>query len=487
MEAAPGVPHSKKRKLEETASSSPPEPPPVLADALHSEPTSHGQEPYPGAGEGGDGIDRISRLPEAVLGEITSLLPTRDALRTQTLASRWRGLWLSSPLNLDHSSLPADDEVQAGLITRILAAHPGPARRFSVRPSDLQDRLAVVAAWLQSPALYNLQELEFCDRRVSPRWWDRKPSLPASTFRFSATLRVLTICQCSILDSTVETFHLPQLKQLSLVCVKISDGSLHGMIDGCPVLESLLLEESHGFSSVRINSRTLISIGISSEEVIIEDAPMLKRLLQLEPVGAQRLSVVSAPKLETLGLTGLGYISKLVFGNTVIQNLSAASCVTALCSVKILAINFDDLCLDLVINLMGCFPCLEKLYIMSSMSGNRNFWRRKHRNLIKGLDIRLKTVVLNGYRGINSQINFATFFVLNAKMLELMRFEGSDSDKDWFISEQRRVLQLEKRASRGAQFCFATSHGCRHYFAHIKNVHDLSITNPFERTSCCRT
>ncbi|KAL6631322.1 hypothetical protein ACP70R_028172 [Stipagrostis hirtigluma subsp. patula] len=472
METTAGAPRAKKRRLEETASSSPPEPPLLVVDALHSEPTSHGQEPYPGAGEEGDGIDRISHLPDVVLGEIISLLPTMDAVRTQSLASRWRGLWLCSPLNLDHSSLPADEEVQAGLITRILAAHPGPARRFSVRPSDLQDRPAMVAAWLQSPALYNLQELEFCDRRVSPRWWGDKPSLPASTFRFSATLRVLTICQCSILDSTVETFHLPQLKQLSLVCVTISDGSLHGMIDGCPVLESLLLEESHGFSSVRINSRTLISIGISSEEVIIEDAPMLERLLQLEPFIDQRLSVISAPKLETLGLTGLGSISELVFGSTVIQ---------------VLAISFNNLCLDMVINLMRCFPCLEKLYIMSSMSRNRNFWRRKHRNLIKGLDIRLKTVVLSGYRGINSQINFATFFVLNAKMLELMRFEGSDSDKDWFISEQRRVLQLEKRASRGAQFCFATSHGWRHYFSHIKNVHDLSITNPFERTSCCRT
>ena len=112
--------------------------------------------------------------------------------------------------------------------------------------------------------------------------------------------------------------------------------------------------------------------------------------------------------------------------------------------------------------------------------GDKNLWRRKHRNLIKGLDIRLKTVVLNNYQGILSQISFATFFVLNAKMLESMTFECQRYNvTDRFLAEQHQLLQLEKRASRCSRVYFTTKR-CEHEFMHINHAHDLSKTDPFE-------
>jgi hypothetical protein len=116
----------------------------------------------------------------------------------------------------------------------------------------------------------------------------------------------------------------------------------------------------------------------------------------------------------------------------------------------------------------------------SNKGGDQNLWRRKHHNLIKCLDIRLKAVVLNNYRGTRSEVNFATFFVLNAKMLESMTFECQrDSVTNTFLAEQHQLLQLEKRASRCARVYFTTKR-CEHDFMHINHVHDLSKTDPFE-------
>ncbi|KAF8731664.1 hypothetical protein HU200_015592 [Digitaria exilis] len=134
----------------------------------------------------------------------------------------------------------------------------------------------------------------------------------------------------------------------------------------------------------------------------------------------------------------------------------------------------------MVLDMMRCFPCLEKMYIEFLRSGDRNSWRRKHRDVIRCFDIRLKTVVLKNYRGIKSHVNFASFFVLNAKMLESMTFEGAACQNEKFIAEQHSLLELGKRVSKSAQFYFTVHGFWDSHITHIKHVHDLSITDPFE-------
>ena len=76
---------------------------------------------------------------------------------------------------------------------------------------------------------------------------------------------------------------------------------------------------------------------------------------------------------------------------------------------------------------------------------------------IRCLDIRLKTIVSQEYRGIRSQVSFVTFFVLNAELLESMTLGIRTRDNnEEFLTEQRRKLQLEERVSRDAQFNFTT-------------------------------
>jgi hypothetical protein len=275
--------------------------------------TEGSRKPPPGAEEvGGEEMpDRISSLPDAILGEIISLLPIREGARTQTLASRWRHLWRAAPLNLDYSRLPGHRDRQDILLGGILSTHQGPGRRLCLPASRLQYRADAVDAWLRSPALDNLHELDLY--------------LPSSTFSrlFSRLLRVITLSQCHLPDDIVDTLSFPQLRKLALVEVRISECSLHSIITtGCPVLESLLLDTRFGVRRLRINSPTLISIGIhsSSDQLIIDDAPSLRRLVHFGMHLQMQVTVVSAPKLETLGYISEYFgQSRIVFGSTLMQ------------------------------------------------------------------------------------------------------------------------------------------------------------------------
>ncbi|KAF6994886.1 hypothetical protein CFC21_011487 [Triticum aestivum] len=78
----------------------------------------------------GDSVDRVSRLPDALLGYIVSPIPIKDAARTVALSRRWRGVWRSAPLVIVDTHIHPAGIAYAQLVTcavsHVLAAHPGP-------------------------------------------------------------------------------------------------------------------------------------------------------------------------------------------------------------------------------------------------------------------------------------------------------------------------------------------------------------------------
>ncbi|GJM93995.1 hypothetical protein PR202_ga10604 [Eleusine coracana subsp. coracana] len=80
----------------------------------------------------GDGEDHISRLPDTLLSDIISRLPTKEAARTVALSTRWRGVWAATPLVVDDAHLAGDEGI-CGIptmraVSRCVDAHPGPVR-----------------------------------------------------------------------------------------------------------------------------------------------------------------------------------------------------------------------------------------------------------------------------------------------------------------------------------------------------------------------
>lgn len=116
--------------------------------------------------------------------------------------------------------------------------------------------------------------------------------------------------------------------------------------------------------------------------------------------------------------------------------------------------------------------------------GEKNDWHHKYKKLIATLDIRLKELVLTNYQGNKSHINFAKFFVLNARVLQSMRLEFVHGiPSSGWIKKQHRLLKIKHRASKDAQFDFVP-HAIRRPFSfghvYAQHVHDLATADPFE-------
>ncbi|XP_066395707.1 uncharacterized protein [Miscanthus floridulus] len=290
--------------------------------------------------------------------------------------------------------------------------------------------------WLWSPTLEKLQELDLNTNYRVEHWSIRLRMLPvpASVHRFSSTLRI----------ASFSAFDFPAVR------------------------------------SFGVRSRWK---GIKPEHLLVVDAPCLQRLLFFEGRDMY-ISVISAPRMDILGKL-FDNLPKLEFSATVFQGSIAVGMTTVVHSVKVLALSDVKLSLVAIIDLLKCFPCLEKLYIKATSGWVENAWYHKYQKLIGTLDIRLRKIVLANYQGSKSHIDFAKFFVSNARVLESMRLQAVDVNisKDW-ISRQRSLLNVKKRASRGVKFIFVVSPkiliGSLDVL-HAEQVHDLSTTDPFQR------
>uniref|UniRef100_A0A0D9Y0B0 Uncharacterized protein n=2 Tax=Leersia perrieri TaxID=77586 RepID=A0A0D9Y0B0_9ORYZ len=119
----------------------------------------------------------------------------------------------------------------------------------------------------------------------------------------------------------------------------------------------------------------------------------------------------------------LGYlsdrISTLELGTMVFQKMVPVSMSYVMRTVKILALcTAPDL--GVVTNFLKCFPCVQKLYIVALNRGNlQNVLRY---DSLECLDLHLKMVELISYEGNMADLNFIKFFVLNARVLQSMKF-----------------------------------------------------------------
>ncbi|CAM0884388.1 unnamed protein product [Alopecurus aequalis] len=256
-----------------------------------------------------DDVDRVSRLPDALLGNIVSRLPLKDAARTSALSHYWRGIWRSAPLVVaDNDLLPVAGSALSRheILAAVLDAHAGPFRCIHLTTIHMEEIKGPLTRWLRLLAVKGTQELVLAN---CPSPLDRQLRLPAAVFSISTLTRLyLAFVKFPNMGGLPRTTSFPKLRELGLCTVVLESCHLGFILARSPVLEILYL------GNLLMDRLTLISDSLrcvhvtasSILEIKVQEALHLERLIvwvaSTSKGGSRNIvEIGNAPALTLLG------------------------------------------------------------------------------------------------------------------------------------------------------------------------------------------
>ncbi|MQL84449.1 hypothetical protein Taro_016961 [Colocasia esculenta] len=213
-----------------------------------------------------DGHDRISGLPDAILGHILSLMPAKAATRTTILSRRWRHLWeyiWCFPTTLDFTVEFAARQTPGDFVrnvNRYLECHRGKKiQRFLVSFDRDPGFFPDIEKWVEFAVARDVEELllEFSSEgqetfRGDFENWASCFRVPHQMFD-CMPLRVLGLSNCRLSPSP-DISRLCSLRSLSLTRVDVTRDVLQIILSECGLLERLFLRDCVHFKSFKLTS-----------------------------------------------------------------------------------------------------------------------------------------------------------------------------------------------------------------------------------------
>ncbi|CAL4942263.1 unnamed protein product [Urochloa decumbens] len=456
----------------------------------------------------GGGVDRLSLLPDKLLGDIVSRLPIKDAARTAVLSRRWRPIWRATPLVLvDTHLLPAGDDVipehldrasssaVADAVSCILAAHPGPFSCVRLTCCYMDEHRAQVVRWLKHLVKGSVKDLFLINRP----WPLEVAPIPSTLFSMTE-LTCLYLGFWRFPDTTglLRGAAFPRLRKLGLCSVYIHKQDIEFVLSRSPVLEILCFEGLLFPLHLHLVSNSLRCLqvhGCKLANITVADAPRLERLFlhTYESKGLKnRIKIAHAPALRLFGNFELGK-DKLQIVNTIIKARTWANPSVTIPAVKTLDVDVrfgvrnDTKMLPIFLR---CFPNVERLHIHSNNTTESNgrlnikFWQES--GAIKPVLSRINLMVFHDFRGEQNEIAFLKFVIEKAPMLRTLMIVyahgcfGSRHD----ASSKAKALFAGKRANDRCFLAVCESERGGGALWNLQNGSDFSCPDPFGVLQC---
>ncbi|XP_058220014.1 FBD-associated F-box protein At4g10400-like [Rhododendron vialii] len=252
----------------------------------------------------GRSLDRISKLPDSVLCHILSFLPTKYAVGTSILSTRWQYLWISvATLDFNNSELfnkrnrtdgtgaaEVDLRFMNFVNTVLLLSDVSCLEKFNLKLESFC-YFGIVKAWISNAIKRNVQKLELC---YSARHnFDEQIPIQLPHMLFICKTMVDLRLNGNISLKVPASVWLPNLKILEIKEVIYENkDSAHNLIHGCPALEDLYIFMSY----------------FDKQKVLNISVPTLKRLVLTRlgddghPLFSEHKLTVNTPKLEYLDI-----------------------------------------------------------------------------------------------------------------------------------------------------------------------------------------
>ncbi|XP_074273932.1 F-box/LRR-repeat protein At3g59190-like isoform X1 [Silene latifolia] len=177
-------------------------------------------------------LDRISSLPDELLGHVLSFLPTRCAVRTSILSKSWRRIFtLTSCLSFNDFDGPT--ECFTEFVYNVLELHQiSPIKKFSLVCQATYDK-SDLNTWFSKVVQKGVQEIYY--------WVFDQEHVPDAIV-MCETLVTLEIVNVENFEIPLSAW-LPNLKSLNLGCVQFVDyDSMQRLFSACKLLEELTLD-----------------------------------------------------------------------------------------------------------------------------------------------------------------------------------------------------------------------------------------------------
>ncbi|KAH0730391.1 hypothetical protein KY289_001579 [Solanum tuberosum] len=195
--------------------------------------------------------DRLSELPDSLLLQILSLLPTEEAVTTCILSKRWQCLWTSlDTFSFSPRCFWRRNNGFPSFVDYVLShSNASKITKFEIDCSRMYNYKSQINQWLTFAVEKNVQHVAL---------YSHPPYILPLTFFTCSSLITLHLVKSSLVSDSVIAWK--SLKTIKLEEMEVGDAEIKNLLSGCPALETIVFNRVGGFRRLEINSLKVKSL-----------------------------------------------------------------------------------------------------------------------------------------------------------------------------------------------------------------------------------